>query len=339
MLKSATTGSGTMMRLRNYFLTGVIVCAPLAITAYLSLDRDPLGGFLGQTLYSGTLQSGHLPAVPGARLRPGGGAGHDHHDRLPHRQHHRPLDRLLRREAAEPHAAGAQCLQRPEADLRDRAGNTRRACSAGSGCSSIRASGIWSMVFIAAEEDSEINEALSEREGKTIAVFLPDHPQRHHRVPALRAGKGRHSARNERRGCRQAADLGRPGRRRNTRAKTKALAEAALAGRVLVAEGTSAGAEENACRSAGPQQPHRLVSAEEIEQQPDRLAAFRDQLAGRAPRAASRRRGRSPAGRHAPRCGPPGSPACRTGACPATRLRRAASGLPRRCGSRPRSRA
>ena len=25
-----------MMRLRNYFLTGIIVCAPLAITAYLS---------------------------------------------------------------------------------------------------------------------------------------------------------------------------------------------------------------------------------------------------------------------------------------------------------------
>ena len=110
-----------MTRLRNYFLTGLIVCAPLAITAYLAWS------FIGwvdgwvKPYIPAALQSGQLSAVRGAGLRPAGRADHDHADRFPDRQFHRPGDRLLRRVRARPHAAGARHLQGAEADFRDRA--------------------------------------------------------------------------------------------------------------------------------------------------------------------------------------------------------------------------
>ena len=46
MSKPVTSVSG-MLRLRNYFLTGFIVCAPLAITAYIVVDVHPLGRIPG----------------------------------------------------------------------------------------------------------------------------------------------------------------------------------------------------------------------------------------------------------------------------------------------------
>lgn len=59
-----------MTRLRNYFLTGLIVCAPLAITAYLAWSFIGWVDGWGEALYPAALQPGQLSAfaVPGFGL-------------------------------------------------------------------------------------------------------------------------------------------------------------------------------------------------------------------------------------------------------------------------------
>ena len=135
-----------MTRLRNYFLTGFIVAAPLAITVYIAWS------------FVGWINSWVKPYVP-ARYSPD--------TYLPFAV---PGFGLLvalflitligfltanivgrsivpfRRAPARPHAAGARRLSRPEADFRDRAVQQERHVPAPSGWSNTRAraSGRWS---------------------------------------------------------------------------------------------------------------------------------------------------------------------------------------------------
>ena len=52
-----------MTRLRNYFLTGFIVCAPLAITAYIAWSFIGWVNSWVKPYIPGTIQSGHLSAA------------------------------------------------------------------------------------------------------------------------------------------------------------------------------------------------------------------------------------------------------------------------------------
>ncbi len=232
-----------MMRLRNYFLTGVIVSAPLAITAYLSwtvihwvdswvkpyipvrYNPDtylpfPVPGFgLVVALVMLTMIGAITTNIIGRSIV---SYGEKLLNRMPLvRNVYRGLKQIF------------ETVLAHRAELFSRVGlfeYPRR--------------GTWSIVFIAAQEDSEINEALSEREGKTIAVFRPITPNVTTGyllyVPEKDVIPLEMSVEDAAKLLISAGLVG-----PEYRAKTKALAEAALAGRVIVAEGTSAGAEEN----------------------------------------------------------------------------------------------
>ncbi len=165
-----------MTRLRNYFLTGFIVAAPLAITVYIVWSFIGwIDSWVKPYIPSAWSPDTYLPFA-GAGLRPAGGDLRPHHDRLPGRQHRRTLDRLGRRRPARPHAAGARRLQGAEADFRDRRFPTRTTCSGRSASSNIRRKGVWSLVFVAAEKDTEINVKLDKEGDPLVAVFMPCTP-------------------------------------------------------------------------------------------------------------------------------------------------------------------
>ena len=97
--------TSTFTRLRNYFLTGLIITAPLFITAYLIWS------------FMGWVDSWVMPYIPKAYnpetylpyTVPGVGSDrrdHLHHaDRLPDGELHRPHHRRLRRASGRAHAA------------------------------------------------------------------------------------------------------------------------------------------------------------------------------------------------------------------------------------------
>ena len=92
--------------------------------------------------------------------------------------------------------------------------------------------------------------------------------------------------------------------------------------------------------SPRPQKPHRRVALEQIEQHAQRLGRARPSDRDRGRRSGGRRRGRRRAIRRATlESRQPEAAACRIAGCPAPRPRRAGADPPRRCGSRPRSRA
>ena len=68
-MSDATKSTSGMTRLRNYFLTGFIVSAPLVITAYIVWSLIGWIELVGEALYSGPLQPRHLFAVRVAGLR------------------------------------------------------------------------------------------------------------------------------------------------------------------------------------------------------------------------------------------------------------------------------
>ena len=84
--------------------------------------------------------------------------------------------------------------------------------------------GAWSIVFIAAQEDTEINDALEKGRQDDRGV-PPDHAQRDDGLPAVCAGERRHPARHERRGRRKAARFRPDWLGRNTRNKTKSIGQ------------------------------------------------------------------------------------------------------------------
>jgi uncharacterized membrane protein len=164
-----------MARLRNYFLTGVIVCAPLAITAYLAWYFIGLvDSWVKPYIPLRYNPDNYLPfAVPGFGLivalviitligfltaniigRTIVHAGERLLDRMPLvRNVYRGLKQIFSTVLAN------------RAELFTHVGLVewpRR--------------GTWSVVFIPRQQPSELNEALAEREGRTIAVFRPITP-------------------------------------------------------------------------------------------------------------------------------------------------------------------
>ena len=189
-----------MTRLRNYFLTGFIVCAPLAITAYIAWSFIGWVDSWVKPYIPGKLQPRHLSAVPGAGLRADRGALPDHHDRLPDRQFHRPRDRLLRRIPAQPHAARAQHLQRAEADLRDGAVEQGRHVLARSASSNIRARASGRSSSSPARKTARSTPSWISGDDPTVAVFMPCTPNPTTGFLMYAAEVGRHRAVDDRRG-------------------------------------------------------------------------------------------------------------------------------------------
>jgi uncharacterized membrane protein len=164
-----------MMRLRNYFLTGMVVCAPLAITAYLAWSFVHwVDSWVKPYIPARYNPDNYLPfAVPGFGLIVAfllitlvgfltaniiGRSIISFGERLLNRM---PLVRNVY--SGLKHIFETVLAHRKE--LFSRVGlfeYPRR--------------GAWSIVFIASQQDTEVNEALEEREGKTIAVFRPITP-------------------------------------------------------------------------------------------------------------------------------------------------------------------
>jgi uncharacterized membrane protein len=169
-----TSVSG-MLRLRNYFLTGIIVAAPLAITAYLTWTVIHwVDSWVKPYIPAAYNPDNYLPfAVPGFGLIVAlvmitligfittniiGRSILSYGERVLNRM---PLVRNV--------YSGLKQIF--ETVLAHRTELFSRV-----GLFEYPRKGAWSIVFIAAQEDSEINQALSEREGRTIAVFRPITP-------------------------------------------------------------------------------------------------------------------------------------------------------------------
>lgn len=164
-----------MTRLRNYFLTGIVVCAPIAITAYLTYYFVHLVDSWVKPLIPARYNpDNYLPfAVPGFGLLVGlvlitlvgfltanfiGRSIVTGGERLLGRM---PLVRNVYKALKQIFTTVLDNRQ----DLFTKVGLVewpRR--------------GTWSIVFIAKQQHSELNEALLEREGRTIAVFRPITP-------------------------------------------------------------------------------------------------------------------------------------------------------------------
>ncbi|MGO4836896.1 DUF502 domain-containing protein [Rhizobiaceae sp. 2RAB30] len=164
-----------MTRLRNYFLTGVVVCAPLAITAYL------VWGLIGWVdswvkpyIPSSYNPDNYLPfAVPGFGLLVAlvlitligfltaniiGRSIVSFGERLLNRM---PLVRTI--------YSGLKQIF--ETVLANRAELFNKVA-----LFEYPRKGAWSIVFIASHQDNEIHAALEPREGRTVAVFRPITP-------------------------------------------------------------------------------------------------------------------------------------------------------------------
>ena len=147
------------MRLRNYFLTGIIVCAPLAITAYLSWTFIHwVDSWVKPYIPSRYNPDSYLPfAVPGFGLIVA-----------------LVLITLIGFLTA--NIIGRSIVYSGLKQIFETVLAHRTELFSKVGLFEYPRKGAWSIVFIASQEDSEINEALSEREGKTIAVFRPITP-------------------------------------------------------------------------------------------------------------------------------------------------------------------
>jgi uncharacterized membrane protein len=164
-----------MARLRNYFLTGFIVCAPLAITAYLTWS------FIGWAdswvkpyIPPAYNPDSYLPfAIPGFGLivalvlitligfltanfigRTIVGYGEELLGRMPFvRSVYRGLKQIL------------------ETVLSERSNTFKKV-----GLIEYPRKGLWAIVFIATEGQGEVQAMLDDAAGQTIAVFLPTTP-------------------------------------------------------------------------------------------------------------------------------------------------------------------
>ncbi|BCH25096.1 membrane protein [Mesorhizobium sp. L-8-10] len=164
-----------MTRLRNYFLTGVVVCAPLAITAYLVWSLIGwVDSWVKPYIPSSYNPDNYLPfAVPGFGLLVAlvlitligfltaniiGRSIVSFGERLLNRM---PLVRTL--------YSGLKQIF--ETVLANRADLFNKVA-----LFEYPRKGAWSIVFIASHEDNEIHAALEPREGRTVAVFRPITP-------------------------------------------------------------------------------------------------------------------------------------------------------------------
>ena len=110
---------GFMARFRNYFLTGLIVAGPIAITFYLTWWFVTWVDGLVRPFVPVGLSAGDLSAVRSAGLRAHRRGVRADAAGLPHRQPDRADAGRSRRETAGAHAGGARDLSRPQAGVRD----------------------------------------------------------------------------------------------------------------------------------------------------------------------------------------------------------------------------
>ena len=106
-------------RIRNYFLTGLVVAGPLAITVWLTWSFITWVDDLVRPFIPVAYRPGNLSARQDPRHRPRHRVRRADAARLPHREPGRPHPGRGRRAAARPHAAGALDLQGPQAGVRD----------------------------------------------------------------------------------------------------------------------------------------------------------------------------------------------------------------------------
>lgn len=164
-----------MTRLRNYFLAGVIVCAPLAITAYLTLGLITwVDSWVKPYIPARYNPDNYLPfAVPGFGVLVAiilitligffaaniiGRSIVSFGERFLHRM---PLVRTIYRGLK-------QIFETVLANREDLFNKVA--------LFEYPRKGAWSIVFIASHQDNEIHDALEPREGKTVAVFRPITP-------------------------------------------------------------------------------------------------------------------------------------------------------------------
>jgi uncharacterized membrane protein len=174
-MSNPVTSLSGMMRLRNYFLTGIIVCAPLAITAYLSWTVIHwVDSWVKPYIPARYNPDNYLPfAVPGFGLIVAlvlitligfltaniiGRSIVSYGEKVLNRM---PLVRNI-------YSGLKQIFETVLAH--------RSELFSKVGLFEYPRRGSWSIVFIASQEDSEISDALVAREGKTIAVFRPITP-------------------------------------------------------------------------------------------------------------------------------------------------------------------
>ena len=163
------------MRLRNYFLTGVVVCAPVAITAYLAWTFIHwVDSWVKPYIPSAYNPDNYLPfAVPGFGLIVAllmitlvgfltaniiGRSIVSYGEKLLNRM---PLVRNI-------YSGLKQIFETVLANRQELFNKV--------GLFEYPRRGAWSIVFIAKQQDTEVNAALDDVHGKTIAVFRPITP-------------------------------------------------------------------------------------------------------------------------------------------------------------------
>jgi len=164
-----------MARFRNYFLTGLVVAGPIAITFYLTWWFVKLGRQPGPPVRADGLTapkpicrsdwpgSGLIVAVIALTLLG-----------FSHRQSDRTDAGRSRRKAARADSGGARDLSRPEAGVRDAVLGFGIELSP-VGLVEFPSPGMWSIVLISQPPSVEIANSLPGRE-EHISVFLPCAP-------------------------------------------------------------------------------------------------------------------------------------------------------------------
>ena len=189
-------------RLRNYFLTGLVIVGPVTITLYFAWYVHQRRRCLDEAVRPDAPTIPTLPAVSDSGRRPrcsrivaltliGALAAN-------------LLGRSLisaGEHDARPHADRAQRLPRAEADLRIRRQRHRaRPGFQKVGLMEFPSKGIWSIVFVTGETTGEIGAMMPGGEEDLITVFMPTGIVAADGLRLLRAAAQRRVPRHERRG-------------------------------------------------------------------------------------------------------------------------------------------
>ena len=191
---------GLMARFRNYFLTGLIVAGPIAITFYLTWWFVTwVDGLVRPFVPVAYRPETYLPfGLPGSGLIVAVFALTMLGFLTANLIGRKLVD--LRRAAARPHAGGARDLSQPEAGVRDavlgQGSSFRRV-----GLVEFPSPGMWSIVLISQPPSVEVASSLPGKE-EHISVFLPCAPNPTTGFLLLRAEEQDHRSRDERRGRR-----------------------------------------------------------------------------------------------------------------------------------------
>jgi uncharacterized membrane protein len=162
----------TGARLRNYFLTGLVVVGPVTITLYIAwYFINIIDAWVKPYIPKIYNPESYVP-LPDPGRRPGVRHHRPHHDRSPHGQPDRSLADLGRRNDAGAHAHRAQRLPGPETDLRIGRDRVRPNQSFQKvALMEFPSKGIWSIVFITGDAAEQIATEVPGQD--LISVFMP----------------------------------------------------------------------------------------------------------------------------------------------------------------------